>query len=79
MDQFTRRIIGFGVHAGNVDGVTLCRMSNKAISTNGVPKHLSSNNDPLFLHHQWQANLRVPGVDETKTVPYTPLSHPFIE
>jgi hypothetical protein len=33
MDQFTRRTIGFGVHAGDVDGVALCRMFNKAIST----------------------------------------------
>ena len=32
MDQFTRRIIGFGVHAGDVDGVALCRMFNTAIS-----------------------------------------------
>jgi transposase InsO family protein len=79
MDQFTRRIIGFGVHAGDVDGVALCRMFNIAISTHGVPKRLSSDNDPLFLYHQWQANLRILEVDEIKTVPYTPLSHPFIE
>ena len=79
MDQFTRRIIGFGVHAGDVDGVALCRMFNTAISTKGVPKYLSSDNDPLFLYHQWQANLRILSVDEIKTVPYTPLSHPFIE
>ena len=26
MDQFTRRIIGFGLHSGIVDGVALCRM-----------------------------------------------------
>src|SRR6266850_3159927 len=26
MDQFTRRIVGFGVHRGVVDGVALCRM-----------------------------------------------------
>src|SRR5262245_35614376 len=26
MDQYTRRIIGFGVHAGIVDGKALCRM-----------------------------------------------------
>jgi GGDEF domain-containing protein len=26
MDQYSRRIIGFGVHAGAVDGVALCRM-----------------------------------------------------
>src|ERR1035441_4096559 len=31
MDQYTRRIIGFGVHAGSVDGVALCRMFNRAI------------------------------------------------
>jgi putative transposase len=79
MDQFTRRIIGFGVHAGDVDGVTLCRMFNTAISTGSVPKYLSSDNDPLFQYHQWQANLRILSVDEIKTVPYTPLSHPFIE
>jgi hypothetical protein len=33
MDQFTRRIIGFGVHAYDVDGVALCRKFNAAIST----------------------------------------------
>ena len=79
MDQFTRRIIGFGIHAGDVDGVALCRMFNTAISCTGSPKYLSSDNDPLFLYHQWQANLRILGTDEIKTVPYTPLSHPFVE
>ncbi len=79
MDQFTRRIIGFGVHAGDVDGIALCRMFNAAISSKGVPKYLSSDNDPLFLYHQWQANLRILGADEVKTIPYTPLSHPFVE
>ena len=57
MDQCSQRIIGFGVHAGDVDGVALCRMYY----------------DPLFLYHQWQANLRILGVDEIKTVAYTPL------
>jgi len=52
MDQFTRRIIGFGVHAGDVDGVALCRMFNTAIANKGVPKYLSSDNDPLFLYRQ---------------------------
>jgi putative transposase len=32
MDQYTRRIIGFGVYAGAVDGVALCRMFNQAIA-----------------------------------------------
>jgi len=31
MDQCTRRIVGFGVHRGVVDGVTLCQMFNRAI------------------------------------------------
>ena len=79
MDQFTRRIIGFGVHAGNVDGIVLCRMFNKAISTQGIPHYLSSDNDPLFRYQRWQANLRILDIDEIKSIPCTPCSHPFIE
>ena len=30
MDQYTRRIIGFAVHAGNVDGQSVCRMFHRA-------------------------------------------------
>jgi hypothetical protein len=44
-----------------------------------VPKYLSSDHDPLYRFHQWQANLRVLGVTEIKTVPFVPLSHPFVE
>jgi hypothetical protein len=40
MDRFTRRIIGFGTHAGNVDGAALCRMFNRAISGKGAPQYL---------------------------------------
>ncbi len=79
MDQYTRRIIGFGIHAGIVDGLALCRMFNQAIRRQPIPKYLSSDNDPLYRFHQWQANLRVLGVTEIKTVPYVPLSHPFVE
>ena len=79
MDQFTRHIIGFSVHAGDVDGVALCRIFNKATSTQGVPHYLSSDNDPLFQYHRWQANLRILEIEEIKSIPYTPLSHPFIE
>jgi transposase InsO family protein len=79
MDQFTRRIIGFGVRAGDVDGVALCRMFNKAISRIGAPKYLSSDHDPLFQFHRWRANLRILDVEEVKTVPYSPTSHPFVE
>jgi transposase InsO family protein len=79
MDQFTRRIVGFAVHRCVVDGMALCRMFNRAIHAHTLPKYLSSDNDPLYRFHQWQANLRVLEVQEIKTVPYVPLSHPFVE
>jgi transposase InsO family protein len=80
MDQYTRRIIGFGVQAGAVDGGALCRMFNRAIrGQRGLPKYLSSDHDPLYKFHQWQANLRVLEVREINSVPYVPLSHPFVE
>jgi hypothetical protein len=52
MDQCTRRIIDFGVHAGVVDGATLCRMFYDAIARKGTPIYLSTDNDPLFLFHR---------------------------
>lgn len=44
MDQHTRRIIGFGVQAGAVDGPTLCRMFYDAIVRKGTPPLLSTDN-----------------------------------
>jgi putative transposase len=80
MDPFTRRIIGFGVHAGNVDGIALCRMFNHPISgQKSMLKYLSSDNDPLFLFERWKANLRILDIAEIKTVPYVSLSHRFGE
>jgi transposase InsO family protein len=79
MDQFTRRIIGFGIHRGPVDGPSLCSMFQRAIQGQGLPKYLSTDNDPLYGIPQWQANLRVLEVMEIKTIPYVPLSHPFVE
>jgi transposase InsO family protein len=79
MDQCTRRIVGFAVHRGVVDGPSLCRMFNRATRGQSSPKHLSSDHDPLYRFHQWQANLRILDVREIKTVPYVPLSHPFVE
>jgi putative transposase len=79
MDQFTRRIVGFGIQCGDVDGPNLCRMFNEAISGQGVPHYVSTDHDPLFKFHRWRANLRILQVDEIKTVPHTPVSHPFVE
>jgi putative transposase len=80
MDRYTRRIIGFGIHAGVVNGEALCRMFKQAIrGVSTFLRCLSSDHDPLYRFHQWEANLRILGVTEIKTVPYIPWSHPFIE
>jgi len=79
MDIYTRRIIGFSLHDGLVDGPTLCRMFNVATSEQGWPKYLSSDNDPLFQYHRWKANLRILEVEEIKSIPHLPMSHPFVE
>ncbi len=79
MDQFSRRIIGFSVHAGDPDLIVYCRLFNEIIAGKCLPKYLSSDNDPLFLFHRWQANLRILDVDEIKSIPGVPTSHPFVE
>ena len=77
MDQFTRRLVGIGVHRGAVTGADLCCMFNAAIHGQGAPRHLSTDHDPLFEAHRWTANLRILEIDEVKTVPNVPLSHPI--
>ena len=79
MDQFTRRLIGFGIYAGDVDGVALCCMFNRVISGHKPPSYLSSDHDPLFEYHRWQANLRMLEIKPIKSAPYNPISHPFVE
>ena len=79
MDHWTRRIVGFGVHRGVVDGVALCRMFNHATCGQPLPTYLSADHDPLYRFHQWQANLRILNIQEIKTVPYVPRSHPVVE
>jgi transposase InsO family protein len=79
MDQFTRRLVGIGVHRGAVTGADVCRLFNAAIHGRGTPRHLSTDHDPLFEAHRWTANLRILEIDEIKTVPHVPLSHPFVE
>jgi transposase InsO family protein len=79
MDVFTRRIVGFGVESDCLDGVSVCRMFNRASARQRLPRHASTDNDPLFRFHRWLANLRVLEIEEIKTVPYAPVSHPFVE
>jgi len=80
MDQYTRRIVGTAVNAGPLDGPTICRMFGRIMSQAGItPKAISTDHDPLFEFHRWKANLRVLEIQEIKTVPHVPLSHPFVE
>jgi len=43
MDQFTRRIIGFGVHGGIVDGVALCRVLSVSLREDGERNYFWKN------------------------------------
>jgi hypothetical protein len=79
MDHWTRRIVGFGVHRGVVDGVALCRMFNRASAGQPLPTYLSTDHDPLYRFQQWKANLRILNIQEVKTVPHVPCSHAAVE
>jgi transposase InsO family protein len=79
MDLFTRRFVGFGVAHAPIDGMSVCRMFYHALAGQPLPKYLSTDHDPLFRFHRWLANLRVLDIEEIKSVPYAPVSHPFVE
>ena len=79
MDVFTRRIVGFGVESVCIDGVSVCRMFIRVSAGQSLPKHISTDHDPLFRFHRWLANLRVLAIDEIKSVPYAPVSHPYVQ
>jgi hypothetical protein len=69
MDVFTRRIVGFGVESADIDGVSACRMFNRATAGQSLPMHLSTDHDPLFRFHRWLANLRVLAFEEINRFP----------
>ena len=75
----TRRIIGFGVERADIDGGAVCRMFNRAIARQPLPKRISTDHDPLFRFRRWLAYLRVLEIEEIRTVPNVPVSHPFVE
>ena len=76
---FTRRIIGFGIERADPCGASICRMFNQIIAGKSLPRYLSSDHDPLFRFHRWLANLRILEVEEIKSIPFVPVSHPFVE
>ena len=79
MDVWSRRIIGCSVNNGTVDGPTMCKMFNQVVARKNTPLYISTDNDPLFLFHRWKANLRIMEVKEVKSIPFTPISHPYVE
>jgi putative transposase len=79
MDVFTRRIVGFGIERASIDGMSACRMFNDAVGGRPLPKRVGTDHDPLFRFHRWIANLRVLEIKEIKSVPYAPVSDPFVE
>jgi len=52
IDVFTRRIIGFGIERASIDGMSVCRMFNHAVTDRPLPKHVSTDHDPLFRFHR---------------------------
>ena len=58
----------------------LCRMFNEATSGHDWPTNISALiMTRLFQYHRWKANLRVLDIEEIKSVPHAPMSHPFVE
>jgi putative transposase len=78
-DVCTRRFIGFGIGREYIDGSRVCRMFNQAVAGGRLPKRVSTDHDLLFRFHRWLANLRILEIEETKSVPHAPMSHPFVE
>ena len=76
---FTRRLVSFAFEGAPIDGVTVCRRFQHAFTDPPLPRNVSTDHDPLFRFHRCLANLRVLEIDEIKSVPYTPVSHPFVE
>ena len=79
MDQFSRRIIGFAVHRGDVGGEALCSMFREIATNIPTPKYLSLDNDPLYRFDRWAPQLEAMMINPIYSIPLTPISHPFVE
>ena len=68
MDVGSRKIIGFSVNKGPVDGPTTCRMFNQIVVKKNIPHYISTDHDPLFQFHRWKASLRILEIEEVKWI-----------
>src|SRR5258708_18855142 len=55
------------------------RMFKEIIAGKALPRNRSAGHGPLFRSHRWLPNLRVLEIEEIKSIPYVPVSHPFVE
>lgn len=79
VDLTTRSIVGTAVNPGNCTTTDYCRMFNDIRSkVRRQPKRISTDNDPLYSG-QWIRNLSILEIDELKSIPGQPTSHPFVE
>lgn len=79
MNVFTSRSIGFGIAPAYIDGESVCRMFSHATAGQRLPKRLSTGQDPLFRFHRRLADRRLLEIWQIWTIPYAPLSHPFVK
>ena len=73
MDQYTRRVIGFGVQAGVVDGIALSMFNQPFEGT----VRCRSTSAPTTIRFIGLSNGK--RICESYSSPYVPLSHPFVE
>ncbi len=65
--------------------LTLTRLAHHLLSRRSVatrvviPVSRTGHDRSVPEFHRWKANLRILDVNEIKSVPYVPFSHPFIE
>ena len=79
LDQYTRKIVGFTINKGPMNGSNICYMFNQIICNESPPKYLSLDHDPLFKYWLWKVNLEIYGIEELRSVAFVPQSHPCIE
>jgi putative transposase len=75
--EIVPRVLAEHYARASIDGMSVCRMFNHAVTGRLLPKHVSTDHDALFRFHRRLANLRVREIEEVKSVPYAPVSHPF--
>ena len=77
LDQKTRRIVGFAVNRGAMTAENAVEMFFEIAANNPNPIHLSTDNDPLFKAYLWKFVLSCCEIDEVKSVPHQPWTHPW--